>query len=163
MNGGKEKKGWKERCNCETVTMLPKKENVRHQEGKQSYMMCHRNGPEKSRETVTWSRESETVRAEPSLLVKSVSVALWWALIGSGTVSDLHMFAIVTGVSEYHVAGLVGSATGPSEGSPGITSSSASLAPVSSLQYSQTLISPYLSLGFPVLLFISLCFKNIFV
>ncbi len=75
--------------------------------------------------------------------------------------SDLHMFAIVTGVSEYHVAGLVGAATSPSEDLPGITSSSASLAPVSSLQYSQTLISPYLSLSFPLLLFISLCFKNI--
>lgn len=42
--------------------------------------------------------------------------------------SDLHMFAIVTGVSEYHVAGLVGAATSPSEHSAGITSSSASLA-----------------------------------
>lgn len=41
--------------------------------------------------------------------------------------SDLHMFAIVTGVSEYHVAGLVGAATSPTVDSPGITSSSALL------------------------------------
>lgn len=62
--------------------------------------------------------------------------------------SDLHMFAIVTGVSEYHVAGLVGAATSPTVHSPGITSSSASLSPVSSLQYSLhlRLISPSLSL-----------------
>lgn len=117
-------------------------------------MMYHRNRPERRGAVRRWA-------LWPSLSVKSVSVALWWALIGSGTVSDLHMFAIVTGVSEYHVAGLVGAATSPSEDLPGITSSSASLALVSSLQYSQTLISPYLSLSFPLLLFISLCFKNI--
>lgn len=63
--------------------------------------------------------------------------------------SDLHMFAIVTGVSEYHVAGLVGAATSPTVDLPGITSSSASLSPVSSLQYSLHLrqISPSLSLA----------------
>lgn len=35
------------------------------------------------------------------------------------------MFAIVTGVSEYHVAGLEGAATGPTQNSPRITNSSA--------------------------------------
>lgn len=38
----------------------------------------------------------------------AVSEALWWGLIELGTWADLHMFGTVTGVSEYHVAGLEG-------------------------------------------------------